>query len=95
MERVTEPANMNRAYQRVVSNKGSAGIDRMTVDELRDWIGKHKEVLLTSLQDGGNESCLVQEDGSHPPEQIAIVVKLQRKPPYAMNLYGGVRGKES
>lgn len=36
MERVTEPANMNRVYQRVISNKGLAGIGRMTVYELRE-----------------------------------------------------------
>lgn len=59
MERVTEPANMNRAYQRVISNKGSAGIDRMTVDELREWIGKHKEAFLTSLRDGTYQPQMV------------------------------------
>lgn len=31
-------ANMNKAYQRVVSNKGAAGIDCMTVYELRGLI---------------------------------------------------------
>lgn len=52
MERVAAPANMNRAYKRVVSNKGSAGIDQMTVDELKGWIYEHKETLLQSLLDG-------------------------------------------
>lgn len=59
MERVTEPANMNRAYQRVVSNKGSAGIDRMTVFELREWIGKHKDSLLAMLRDGTYQPQIV------------------------------------
>jgi RNA-directed DNA polymerase len=52
MERVVDPANMNRAYKRVVSNKGAAGIDRMSVDVLREWIRENKESLLTSLLDG-------------------------------------------
>lgn len=52
MERVVTPANMNMAYRRVVSNKGSAGIDQMTVDELKGWIYEHKETLLQSLLDG-------------------------------------------
>lgn len=52
MERVVTPANMNKAYQRVVSNKGAAGIDRMTVYELRGWIAEHKDAPLQSLLDG-------------------------------------------
>ncbi|AFO46161.1 group II intron-encoding maturase [Pseudomonas putida DOT-T1E] len=31
MERVLAPANLRRAYQRVVSNKGAPGADGMTV----------------------------------------------------------------
>ncbi|MFP3866528.1 group II intron reverse transcriptase/maturase, partial [Pseudomonas capeferrum] len=34
MERVLAPANLRRAYQRVVSNKGAPGADGMTVAEL-------------------------------------------------------------
>jgi RNA-directed DNA polymerase len=52
MERVTDPENMNRAYRRVVSNKGAAGVDRMTVDTLREWVQANREPLLTSLLDG-------------------------------------------
>ena len=32
MELVLAPANLRRAYQRVVSNKGASGADGMTVD---------------------------------------------------------------
>jgi hypothetical protein len=46
MERVVDPVNMNKAYRRVVSNKGAAGIDRMTVDKLREWIQANREPLL-------------------------------------------------
>ena len=52
MERVIDPANMNRAYQRVMSNKGAAGVDRMPVGELREWIDTNKERLLSTLLDG-------------------------------------------
>ena len=34
MEAVVERGNMLRAYKQVVSNKGAAGVDGMTVDEL-------------------------------------------------------------
>lgn len=49
MERICQPANLNRAYKRVKANKGSAGVDGMTVDDLFDWIAKHKESLIESL----------------------------------------------
>ena len=35
MERVILPSNLNAAYRRVKANKGSAGIDGLSVDELR------------------------------------------------------------
>jgi RNA-directed DNA polymerase len=49
MERVVDPINMNRAYQRVVSNKGAAAIDRMPVSDLREWLNVNKERLLKGL----------------------------------------------
>ena len=52
MERVTAPANMNRAYRRVVSNKGAAGVDRMTVSQLREWIDENGKLLLESPRNG-------------------------------------------
>ena len=51
MERVVARENMLLACQRVVSNKGAAGIDKMSVDELAPYLVKHweqiKEELLT------------------------------------------------
>ncbi|HPH04081.1 MAG TPA: hypothetical protein PK297_14105 [Spirochaetota bacterium] len=38
IERLVERENMNRAYKRVKANKGSAGVDGMTVDELKGWV---------------------------------------------------------
>lgn len=52
MEAVCDPANLNEAYFRVVSNKGSAGVDGMTVGQLRSWIRANKEALINSLLDG-------------------------------------------
>lgn len=52
MERVADPVNMNKAYQRVLSNKGAAGVDGMSVTELREWVHENKERLLTSLLTG-------------------------------------------
>jgi RNA-directed DNA polymerase len=44
MEKVCDPSNLNRAYKRVKANKGAAGVDGMTVDDLIDWIAEHKEL---------------------------------------------------
>lgn len=52
MERVCDRANLNRAYKRVKANKGAAGVDGMTVDELYDWLVEHREELTASLLDG-------------------------------------------
>jgi len=52
MEEVTDRDNLNRAYRRVKANKGAPGVDGMTVEELGDWLRRHKEQLLASLLDG-------------------------------------------
>lgn len=55
MEVVVESRNMKDAYDRVVGNKGAAGIDGMTVEDLkahlnRNWQGIKKELLAGRYQ---------------------------------------------
>jgi hypothetical protein len=38
MERIVESGNMNLAYRRVKANKGAAGVDGMSVDELVEFV---------------------------------------------------------
>lgn len=45
LEAVMHPANLLRAYRRVMSNDGSAGVDGMSVKELRVWIRKNYQTL--------------------------------------------------
>jgi len=52
MERVVERANMRRAYQRVVRNEGAAGVDDLTVNELRDWLVVHWPSVKKALLEG-------------------------------------------
>lgn len=52
MEHVCESTNIDNAYKRVYSNKGAPGIDEMTVQDLKEWITKNKEVLIKQLMDG-------------------------------------------
>lgn len=53
IEQVVERKNMESAYSRVVSNKGSAGVDNVTVEELKDYLWKNwakvKEQLLKGV----------------------------------------------
>jgi RNA-directed DNA polymerase len=41
MARVLTPANLKRAYQRVVSNKGTPGADGMSVDQLAGYVKQY------------------------------------------------------
>lgn len=49
---VLDRNNLNLAYQRVVRNKGVAGIDGMTVDDLLDYLRSHKAELVQQLKEG-------------------------------------------
>lgn len=50
LEAVITRSNLMLAYQRVVENKGGAGVDNLSVGELKDWLKQHwasvKEALL-------------------------------------------------
>lgn len=50
MEQVVERSNLRLAYQRVVENKGAAGVDGLSVSEFKDWLKMHwpsvKQALL-------------------------------------------------
>ncbi len=58
MERVAEYVNLNRAYQQVVSNGGSSGVDGMDIEGLKQWYGRKIKELQESLL---NESYEVSE----------------------------------
>ncbi|MCW8275573.1 group II intron reverse transcriptase/maturase [Pseudomonas sp. PCH199] len=52
MERVLAPANLRRAYKRVVSNKGAPGADGMTVDDLANYVKQYWPILKARLLAG-------------------------------------------
>ena len=52
MERVCEAKNLNQAFRRVKANRGSPGVDSMTVQDLGPWLKANKEELVASLLDG-------------------------------------------
>jgi len=52
METVITRENLMLAYQRVVENKGAAGVDNLSVTELKPWLKKHWPVIRKALIEG-------------------------------------------
>jgi len=55
MEEVCERTNLKEALRQVTGNKGSAGVDRMTVDQLGDYLKQHWLVIREQLLNGTYE----------------------------------------
>jgi RNA-directed DNA polymerase len=45
MSEIADLKNLETALRKVISNKGSAGIDGMNVEELREWFSSHYREL--------------------------------------------------
>ncbi len=52
LEQILSPSNLNQAYKRVRSNKGSGGVDKMGVESLKDYLVMNKDQLIQSILDG-------------------------------------------
>jgi len=50
MEMILSKENLNRAYKKVKANKGASGVDKLTTEELGDYIKENKEEILTSIR---------------------------------------------
>ena len=50
--KVLQPKNLYKAYRKVVSNKGSAGVDGMGVKELRDYMDANRIDIVRSVISG-------------------------------------------
>src|SRR5438132_4926716 len=55
LEEVCERANLKEALRQVKSNKGSAGVDGMTVDQLADYLKQHWPAIREQLLNGTYE----------------------------------------
>ena len=60
MERVVERSNLRRALQRVRQNKGSPGIDGMSVEELPEYLREHWVEIRRRLLAGTYQPSLVR-----------------------------------
>ena len=50
--KILERDNLSRAYKRVKANKGTPGVDGMTIEEAFLWLKKHKVELLERIKKG-------------------------------------------
>ncbi|MCO7128376.1 group II intron reverse transcriptase/maturase [Sporolactobacillus shoreicorticis] len=53
--RIVDRMNLNEAYKRVKANKGSAGIDGMTIDELFPFLIRNRDKLIKQIKNGSYE----------------------------------------
>ena len=60
MEEICEPENLKEALRQVKANKGSAGIDTMTVDQLADYLKQHWPAIREQLLSGTYEPTPVR-----------------------------------
>ncbi len=80
MEEVLSRENMSQALRRVKANKGAAGIDEMTVDDLEpylkaQWSGIRKELLEGTYKPKAVRRVMIPKpDGSERPLGIPIVL---------------------
>ena len=75
MEQVVATGNMQRAYQRVMRNKGAPGADGMTVVQLADHLKRHWPVLRERLRAGRHDlrhrDRVSVERSARPPPLLA------------------------
>lgn len=82
MEHVCEPLNIDNAFKRVYANKGSSGVDRMTVQELKEWLSQNKDKLIQKLMDGTYQPQPVRKVEISKPDggtrQLGIPIVVDR-----------------
>lgn len=49
---ICDVGNMREAYCKVVRNKGAGGVDKMTVEELDEWLTENYDTLISRLKAG-------------------------------------------
>ena len=51
LDKILNQENLNKAYKKVVSNKGVAGVDGVTVDEVANYIKERKEEIINKIKE--------------------------------------------
>ena len=80
IEEILSEENLKEAVKRVKANKGTAGIDKMTVEELDKYFEEHKEEIVSSIMNKKYKPQLVKRvyipksNGKLRPLGIPVVV---------------------
>src|SRR5260370_2330710 len=69
MEEICERENLKEALQRVKANKGSAGVDGMTVGGITDYLKQHWPAIREQLLNGTYEPKPVRREGIPQPRR--------------------------
>src|SRR5450830_344517 len=77
MEEVCERENLKKALRQVRGNKGSAGIDGMTVDELSAYLKQHWPAIREQLL-----------NGTYEPKPVRRVLQRRWNPTFSQHSYG-------
>lgn len=59
LNQILHPRNITKARDRVIGNKGAAGVDGMTVSELTQWLEDHRSELILSIENGTYQPSMV------------------------------------
>lgn len=49
IDKVLKAKNITKAIRQTVSNKGSSGVDKMPVSELKEYFEKHRKEMFTNI----------------------------------------------
>ena len=66
MEEVCNRENLVRAWKRVRQNKGGPGVDGMTIDDAKDYLGEHWPSIRSQLLAGTYQPKSSSSFGSRP-----------------------------
>ena len=68
LKQILHPNNLNQAYLQVKRNKGAAGVDGMTINELGHYLKENGEVDFDEIP-GTIEDSSVEVDGVYEIEE--------------------------
>lgn len=51
LDKILDRNNMNDAYKQVIKNKGSAGVDGMTVDDVGGYLARNREEIIEAIRE--------------------------------------------
>src|SRR3954464_6977122 len=104
MEEVCDRGNLQRAWKRVRSNKGSPGVDGMTIEDARTYLREHWPSIRSQLLSGTYQPQPVRRVEIPKPEggvrklgvpcvvdrliQQALLQVLQERPTFSEHSYG-------